>query len=124
MGWFTWLFHIYTDGHKSGHRSPFLRCFSCKTAFLKSKFKDDPVRVQRHTVRHFKDFEEIFKMTYSTSLNFHWIGLHQPSKLNIRKKPLFYYQNKRFFRTFNFDGWWRLIQWEFRDVLYVILKIS
>ena len=31
--------------------------FSHKMAFLKSKFKDDPVRVQRHTVRHFKDFE-------------------------------------------------------------------
>ena len=27
--------------------------FRCKTAFLKSKFKDDPVRVQRHTVPHF-----------------------------------------------------------------------
>ena len=31
--------------------------FSCKMAFLKSKFKDDPVRVQRHTVPHFKDLE-------------------------------------------------------------------
>ena len=31
--------------------------FRCKTAFLKSKFKDDPVRVQRHTVPHFKDLE-------------------------------------------------------------------
>merc|ERR1712015_390938 len=68
MGWFTWLFHIYTDGHKSGHRSPFLRCFSCKTAFLKSKFKDDPVRVQRHTVSHFKGLFKTFKMRYSMSL--------------------------------------------------------
>ncbi len=31
--------------------------FRCKMAFLKSKFKDDPVRVQRHTVPHFKDLE-------------------------------------------------------------------
>ena len=31
--------------------------FRCKTAFLKSKFKDDPVRVQRHTVLHLKDLE-------------------------------------------------------------------
>ena len=34
-----------------------LAIFSHKMAFLKSKFKDDPVRVQRHTVRHFKDLE-------------------------------------------------------------------
>ena len=31
--------------------------FRCKMAFLKSKFKDDPVRVQRRAVPHFKDFE-------------------------------------------------------------------
>ena len=31
--------------------------FSHKMAFLKLKFKDDPVRVQTHTVRHFKDLE-------------------------------------------------------------------
>ena len=31
--------------------------FRCKMAFLKSKFKDDHVRVQRHTVPHFKDLE-------------------------------------------------------------------
>ena len=31
--------------------------FSHKMAFLKSKSKDDLVRVQRHTVRHFKDLE-------------------------------------------------------------------
>ena len=34
-----------------------LALFRCKMAFLKSKFKDDPVRVQRHTVPHFKDLE-------------------------------------------------------------------
>ena len=63
--------------------------FLYKTAFLKSKFEDDPVRVHRHNVPHFKDLEEIFKMRYSTSLNSHWIGLHQPSKLNVRKKRSF-----------------------------------
>ncbi len=31
--------------------------FRCKMAFLKSKFKDDPVRVQRHTVSHFKGLD-------------------------------------------------------------------
>ena len=31
--------------------------FLYKTAFLKSKFEDDPVRVQRHNVPHFKDLE-------------------------------------------------------------------
>ena len=31
--------------------------FMSKMAFLKSKFKDDPVRVQRHTVHHFKGLE-------------------------------------------------------------------
>ena len=31
--------------------------FLYKTAFLKSKFEDDPVRVQRHNVPHFKGLE-------------------------------------------------------------------
>ena len=31
--------------------------FLYKTAFLKSKFEDDPVRVQKHNVPHFKDLE-------------------------------------------------------------------
>ncbi len=31
--------------------------FLYKTAFLKSKFRDDPVRVERRTVSHFKDLE-------------------------------------------------------------------
>ena len=31
--------------------------FSHKMAFLKSKFKDDSVKVQRQTARHFKDLE-------------------------------------------------------------------
>ena len=31
--------------------------FLYKTAFLKSKFKDDPVRVQLHNVPHFKGLE-------------------------------------------------------------------
>ena len=45
---------LYTERRKN--RGTFA-VFSHKMAFLKSKFKDDPVRVQRHTVRHFKDFE-------------------------------------------------------------------
>ena len=37
------LFNIHTFGH-----------FMSKTAFLKSKFEVDPVRVHRHNVPHFK----------------------------------------------------------------------
>ena len=44
----------FTMGDK---KNAILALFRCKMAFLKSKFKDDPVRVQRHTVRHFKDLE-------------------------------------------------------------------
>ena len=76
--WFFWsiISHLqentcrYTDVIKSGYRiklkgvhtvgdkkNGILALFSHKMAFLKSKFKDDPVRVQRHTVRHFKDLE-------------------------------------------------------------------
>ena len=47
-------FFIYTLPQKiSGHFADFLY----KTAFLKSKFEDDPVRVQKHNVPHFKDLE-------------------------------------------------------------------
>ena len=55
------------DTHKDKSNG-IVALFSHKMAFLKSKFKDDPVRVQRHTVHHFKDLEQIFKMTYSMSL--------------------------------------------------------
>ena len=44
----------YTHKDKS---NGIVALFSHKMAFLESKFKDDPVRVQRHTVRHFKDLE-------------------------------------------------------------------
>ena len=43
-----------TPGDK---KNGILALFRCKMAFLKSKFKDDPVRVQRSTVPHFKDLE-------------------------------------------------------------------
>ena len=42
--------------------------FMSKMAFLKSKFKDDSVRVQRRTVPHFKGLFKTFKMRYITSL--------------------------------------------------------
>ena len=48
--------HI-TDNTPGDKKNGILALFSHKMAFLKSKFKDDPVRVQRHTVRHFKDLE-------------------------------------------------------------------
>ena len=48
---------LYTPDGKSRHPSPFSRCFSCKTAFLKWIFEADPVGVQIRTVSHFKGFE-------------------------------------------------------------------
>ena len=44
----------YTVGDK---KNGILALFRCKMAFLKSKFNDDPVLVQRHTVPHFLDLE-------------------------------------------------------------------
>ena len=52
----------YTPDGKSRHPSPFSRCFSCKTAFLKWIFEADPVGVQIRTVSHFNGLEETFKM--------------------------------------------------------------
>ena len=49
-----WLFGQIHTGKKISER---FADFLYKTAFLKSKFKDDPVRVQRHTVSHFKGLE-------------------------------------------------------------------
>ena len=55
-----WIYgHNYergSDTERRKNRGTFA-VFSHKMAFLKSKFKDDPVRVQRHTVPHFKDLE-------------------------------------------------------------------
>ena len=48
--------------------------------------------------------DQTFKMRYSMSLNSHWIQKYQPSKLNNQRKRPFYYQNGRFFQSFNFDG--------------------
>ena len=53
---------VYTPDGKSRHPSPFSRCFSCKTAFLKWIFEADPVGVQIRTVSHFNGVEETFKM--------------------------------------------------------------
>ena len=103
----------------SGHFANFLY----KTAFLKSKFEDDPVRVQKRNISHFKGLEQTFKMRYITSLNSYWIQKYQPSKLKVRKKVRFSTKTEVFFRMFNFDGWWRPIQQEFRDVLYLISKV-
>ena len=52
----------YTPDGKYWHPSPFSRCFSCKTAFLKWIFEADPVGVQIRAVSHFKGLEETFKM--------------------------------------------------------------
>ena len=45
--------NLHSPKKVSGHFTDFLY----KTAFLKSKFKDDPVRVQKRTVSHFKGLE-------------------------------------------------------------------
>ena len=49
-----------------------------------------------------------------------WFQKYQPSNLNdlvlILKRP--------FFQLFNFDGWYFWNHWEFRDVMYLILKVQ
>ena len=85
---------LHTVGDK---KNGIFALFRCKMAFLKSKFEDDPVRVQRHNVPHFKDLEYIFKMRYSRSLNSHWMKKYQPSKLNVRKKLSFSTKTEIFF---------------------------
>ena len=57
------------------------------------------------------------------SLNSHWLQNGQPSKLEEQKKRPFYYYYGRFFRSSNFDGWPFCNQWEFRDIMYLILKV-
>ena len=44
---------LHSPKKVSGHFADFLY----KTVFLKSKLKDDPVRVQKRTVSHFKGLE-------------------------------------------------------------------
>ena len=44
---------VHSPKKVSGHFADFLY----KTAFLKSNFEDDPVRVQRRNVSHFKGLE-------------------------------------------------------------------
>ena len=48
---------------------------------------------------------------YSMSWNF---------QLKISLCSVFQYTEWRFFRTFNFDGQYLLIQWEFRDSIYIL----
>ena len=87
----------YTGGQVKRYSSPFSRCFSLKTAFLKWIFEADPVGVQIRAVSHFNGLEETFKMRQSTSSNSHWIGLHRPSKLNVRKNLRFSTETEVFF---------------------------
>ena len=51
---------MYTGGQVKRYSSPFSRCFSLKTAFLKWIFEADPVGVQIRAVSHFNGLEEIF----------------------------------------------------------------
>ena len=61
------------------------------------------------------------------SLNSKWFQNGQPSKLEERKKVRLCKEalTKNGFRlhTFNFDGWPFWNQWEFRDIMYLILKV-
>ena len=47
----------------------------------------------------------------------------QAVKVGKTKKHLFRYGNWIFFRFFNFDGLYFWNHWEFRDVMYLILKV-
>ena len=61
------------------------------------------------------------------SLNSHWFQNGQLSKLEERKNV--HGRNPGasktdvFFRSSNFDGWPFWNQWEFRDIMYLILKV-
>ena len=58
------------------------------------------------------------------SLNSYWFKNGQPSKLKVHKRnPSYPYLDELVFRSSNFDGWPFWNQWEFRDILYLILKV-
>ena len=56
------------------------------------------------------------------SLNSHWIQKYKPSKLTIEKNVRFSTKTDVFL-LFNFEGLYFWIQCEFRDILYLILKV-
>ena len=58
-------------------------------------------------------------MRYITSLNSQWFQKYKPSKLKDRKNGRF----STFFRSFNFDGSYFWNHLEFRDVMYLNLKV-
>ena len=78
----------YTDGQGKPYSSPFSRCFSCKTAFLKWIFEADPVGVQIRAVSHFKGLEETFKMRYSSGPN---CRVHTPIYFKKKFQPTWPY---------------------------------
>ena len=48
----------------------------------------------------------------------------QVVKVETMKKISFKYGNQRFFRSLKFDDLYFRNHWDFRDVMYLILKIS
>ena len=61
-------------------------------------------------------------MRYIMSLNSLWFQNGQPSNLEERKNVRFTTKTD-FFHSSNFDGWPFWNQWEFRDIMYLILKV-
>ena len=59
-------------------------------------------------------------MRYIMSLNPQWFQTCRPSKFKVCKESLLRWT---FFRTLNFDGLQVWNHWEFRDIIYLILKV-
>ena len=57
------------------------------------------------------------------SLNSHWFQKYEPSKLNDQKKVLLVLK-WTILLIVEFDGSYFWNQWEFRDILYLILKVQ
>ena len=66
--------------------------------------------------------DKTFQMRYIMSLNSHWFQKYKPLKLND-KKTVHFSTKTDIFLLFNFDGWYFLNQWEFRDIMYLIWKV-
>ena len=58
-----------------------------------------------------------------TSLNSQWFQKYKSSKLKLRKKVRLSMEIEDFFIFFNFNSYFIWNHWEFRDMMYLILKV-
>ncbi len=57
------------------------------------------------------------------SLNSWWFQKYEPSKLKERKKSSISILKRTFFLNFNFDDLYFWNHWEFKDIMYLIVKV-